>query len=73
MARIKSLVTKVEIDQAKKAHNCQRSSSHRINKGDSRLKVTTDGSPNHYCLDCARKIVEQDLAKLDELAKRLND
>ena len=73
MARIRSLVTSVQIDQAGKAHNCQGNSRHRINKGDSRLKVPTDGSPDHYCLDCARKIVERDLAKLEELAGRLND
>ncbi len=61
---IKSLVTRVEIDTAGKAHNCQASAKHRIEKGDVRLKVRNDRSWDHYCLDCAKKIIGRDIEKL---------
>ncbi len=61
---IKSLVTHVEIDTAGKAHNCQASAKHRIEKGDVRLKVRNDRSWDHYCLDCAKKIIGRDIEKL---------
>lgn len=61
---IKSLVTHVEIDTAGKAHNCQASAKHRIEKGDVRLKVRNGRSWDHYCLDCAKKIIGRDLEKL---------
>jgi len=61
---IKSLVTHVEIDTAGKAHNCQASAKHRIEKGDVRLKVRNGRSWDHYCLDCAKKIIGRDIEKL---------
>jgi len=51
---IKSLVTHVEIDTAGKAHNCQASAKHRIEKGDERLKVRNGRSWDHYCLGKVR-------------------
>ncbi len=68
MARIKSLITRVEIDEALKSHNCQRDSNHRIQKGQWRLKVRNRRSWDHYCLDCARIILEKDIRKLQEVA-----
>ena len=61
---IKSLVTHVEIDTAGKAHNCQASAKHRIEKGDVRLKVRNGRSWDHYCLDCSKKIIGRDIEKL---------
>lgn len=61
---IKSLVTHVEIDTAGKAHNCQASAKHRIEKGDMRLKVRNSRSWDHYCVDCAKKIIGRDMEKL---------
>lgn len=61
---IKSLVTHVEIDTAGRAHNCQASAKHRIEKGDVRLKVRNGRSWDHYCLDCAKKIIGRDIEKL---------
>lgn len=62
---IKSLVTHVEIDTAGKAHNCQASAKHRIEKGDMRLKVRNSRSWDHYCVDCAKKIIGRDIEKLN--------
>jgi len=61
---IKSLVTHVEIDTAGRAHNCQASAKHRIEKGDVRLKVKNGRSWDHYCVDCAKKIIGRDIEKL---------
>lgn len=64
---IKSLVTRVEIDTAGKAHNCQASAKHRIEKGDVRLKVRNGRSWDHYCLECAKKIIRRDIEKLQAI------
>lgn len=63
----KSLVIRTEVDTAGKAHNCQASAKHRIERGDVRLKVKKDRSWEHYCLACAKKIIGLDLEKLKVL------
>lgn len=60
--------TKLCVERAINGHDCQANSGHRIRGGDKRLKVFTDPrSPDHYCADCARKIIKGDLAKLAAL------
>jgi hypothetical protein len=61
---IKSLVVQVRVDTAGKAHNCQANASHRIEKGDVRMKVRNGRSWDHYCHACAVTIIERDIAKL---------
>lgn len=70
MAR-KSLVQRSEVDQVQKAHNCQANAKHRLERGVRRLKVHVDHSHDHYCQECALKIIEGDIAKLQELARQL--
>lgn len=65
----KSLMIRTDVDTAGKAHNCQASAKHRIEKGDVRLKVRKGRSWEHYCLACAQKIIALDIAKLSELQK----
>lgn len=72
MAR-KSLVQRSEIDQAQKSHNCQANAKHRVRMGDRRLKVYVDRSHDHYCAECAIKIIEADIERLQELARQLHD
>ena len=72
MARIKSLVTQVEVDVAKKAHNCQANARHRIERGDKRLNVRNGRSWDRYCLECARNIAQRDIAALEALARALD-
>ena len=67
MARIKSLLIGVQVDQAKKSHNCQANSAHRIQGGDTRLKVRNGRSWDHYCVSCARTIIERDILELQKL------
>lgn len=66
---IKSLIVQVRVDTAGKAHNCQANSKHRIEKGDTRLKVRNGRSWNHYCCHCAKTIIDRDMRKLTELKK----
>nr|VFK63819.1 MAG: hypothetical protein BECKTUN1418D_GA0071000_12275 [Candidatus Kentron sp. TUN] len=63
----KSLVQRIEVDQAQKAHNCQTNAKHRIERGNRRLKVYVDRRHDHYCLDCGLKIIQQDITKLEKL------
>jgi len=59
---------KLCVDTAQRAHDCQ-SGPHRIVAGQRRLKAFTDPrSPDHYCVPCALKIIENDTARLQELA-----
>lgn len=72
MAR-KSLVQRSEIDQVKQSHNCKASAKHRLKPGELRLKVYVDRSHVHYCAECALKIIEGDIAKLQRLAEQLRN
>ena len=71
MARIKSLVIRVEVDVAKKAHNCQANARHRIERGDKRLNVRNGRSWDRYCLECASTIVVRDIHALQRLSQNL--
>lgn len=63
----KSLIETVRIDVALSSHNCQANQTHRVNKGDVRLKVRDGMGWAHYCKDCALKIIDKDIAKLTTL------
>ncbi|TNV60398.1 hypothetical protein FH620_24440 [Corallococcus exiguus] len=67
MGRLKSLITRTTIDIAQRAHNCQANSKHRIERGDTRLKVSNGRSWDHYCEKCAKEIISRDLQKLTAL------
>jgi hypothetical protein len=69
MARIKSLIVRVQIDTAGKAHNCQGNAGHRVEKGELRLKVRNGRSWNHYCRSCGEIIIDRDIQKLADLRK----
>jgi hypothetical protein len=64
VGRVRSLLIRVEIDTAQRAHKCQANSRHPIKKGDIRLNVRAGRGWDRYCMDCARKIVEGSLASL---------
>ena len=69
MARVKSLIVRIEIDQAKRAHKCQANARHRIEAGDYRLNVRNGRSWDRYCVDCARTILARDAVKIAEFRK----
>ena len=72
MPRIRSLVTRSEVDAAQRAHNCQGNARHRIERGGTRLKVRNGRNWDHYCLDCARAIVRRDITALEAIARELD-
>jgi len=67
MARIKSLIIQLGVDTAGKAHNCQANASHRIEKGDVRLKVRNGRGWDHYCRACAETMIARDIERLTGL------
>jgi hypothetical protein len=68
--RIKSLLIRVEVDEAQKAHSCQANASHRLERGAPRLKVRNGRSWDHYCAACAALIIQRDIAELRALQPR---
>jgi len=73
MPRPKSLLQRVSIDVALKGHKCQHNKSHLIARGERRLKLTVGRSYQHYCIECALKIIESDIEKLASIRKQLLD
>lgn len=71
MPRYRSLLPNLEVDEAKRAHDCQGNSNHRIHKGEQRLSVRNGRNWDRYCCECARKIISRDSIKLDEIAKTI--
>lgn len=71
MPRPKSILQRVEVDEVKHAHNCQHNAAHRLVRGNKRLKVWNQRSPDNYCAACALEIISQDMARLQELAEQL--
>jgi len=71
MGRQKSVLQRLAVDEAERAHDCQHNQTHRLQRGDKRLKVTKDRTPEHFCVTCALKIIETDIAKLQALAVEL--
>lgn len=68
MARSKSLVLRVAVDRARSSHNCQANASHRIKKGDVRLKVRRGRGWDHYCCACAEGMIATSIEKLTILS-----
>ena len=73
MPRPKSIILRAEVDEARKAHDCQHNSKHRLQRGDKRLKVIVSRSPEHFCVDCALEIIERDISRLQSLARQLSE
>jgi len=71
MPRPKSVLLRLEVDAALKAHNCQHNSAHRLERGFKRLKVTKDRTVEHFCVHCALEIIKRDISKLQGLADEL--
>ena len=73
MPRIRSIVARVEVDRAKKAHNCQANAKHRIERGDLRLNVRMGRGWDRYCIRCAQVIVGGGITRLESLALELRE
>jgi len=71
MAKPKSFLKSLTIDNAKRAHNCQHSSKHRIMKGDVRLGLKVDRSIEYFCKECAITFLENGAGELEKLLTEL--
>lgn len=71
VAAPKSILIRVTVDAALKAHDCQHNRRHRLERGDRRLKVKKDRTFEHFCVDCALEIIDRDIAKLQLIARQL--
>jgi hypothetical protein len=71
VARLRSLLIKVEIDTAQRAHRCQANGRHEIKRGDLRLNVRAGRGWDRSCMDCARKIVDGSLVSLTAVSSGL--
>ena len=66
MAR-RSLILKMEITTVGRAHDCRYNKRHRLEKGQRRLTIYTDGDKQHYCLACAKLFLRNDVQRLRQL------
>lgn len=72
MARLKSFLPNLRVENAVKSHNCQHSDSHRIHAGTPRLRVKEERSPTHYCPLCALASIRADIQTLQRLESELS-
>ena len=63
----KSLIVSMEITTVGRAHDCRYNKRHRLEKGDRRLTVRSDGDEHHYCLECAKVFLRKDVERLRQL------
>lgn len=67
MPRPKSFLKKLSVDIARRGHKCQHMSTHEIKQGDKRLKLSVNRTDEHYCVECAVKMIDLDIAKLNSI------
>jgi hypothetical protein len=71
MARQKSVLLRMEVDQAIRSHDCQHNPNHRMHPGNKRLKVTKDRTEEHFCVECALEMIKLATEKLQAVAAEL--
>jgi len=71
MARAKSFIKKLTIDEAKKSHNCQHNKQHRINKGEIRLGLKENRNIEYYCKKCSIEFLEDGVNQISKLLEQL--
>lgn len=73
MAKVKSILLRLNVDRAIRAHCCQHSKNHRLEAGDVRLKITTDRSHEHFCAGCALEMIDDAISKLTRLKNQIQN
>ena len=72
MARLKTFIKNIRIDEAQRAHNCKHSKKHRIKRGDTRVGVKEGRSTQFYCTICASASLKADIARLKDFQTQLS-
>lgn len=73
MARVKTILLRLNVDKAQRAHCCQHNKNHRLETGDIRLKITNDRSHEHFCADCALEMIDSAISRLMQLKNQIQD
>lgn len=73
MARPKSFIKRLAIDEAKRSHNCQHNKQHRISKGDIRLGLKGDRSTEYYCKECSIEFLKDSSNQIFKLIEQLKN
>ncbi|AEP00088.1 hypothetical protein Bcoa_0870 [Heyndrickxia coagulans 36D1] len=71
MPRSKTFIKSIKVDEAQRAHCCQHIPSHRILRGEKRLKLKVGRTYEHFCPVCALKIIEADIQRLQNIKEQL--
>lgn len=71
MSRPKTVIKKMAVDRAKRAHYCKHSKKHPIFSGEKRLVIQEGRSKKHYCKICALKFLNDGLNDLEKLKKEI--
>jgi hypothetical protein len=67
MPRPKSLIVSMEWTEVARAHDCRNNKNHRLEKGQRRLTIKSDGDEHHYCVACAKTFLAADIRRLQAL------
>jgi hypothetical protein len=67
MPRPRSLIVSMQWTQAGRGHDCRYNKSHRLEKGQRRLTIKSDGDEHHYCVACAKTFLVADIKRLQTL------
>jgi hypothetical protein len=60
----------MEWTQAGRAHDCRYNKNHRLEKGQRRLTIKSDGDKHHYCVACAKTFLAADIKRLQILLQQ---
>ena len=67
MPRPISLIVSMEWTQAGRGHDCRNNKNHRIEKGQRRLTIKSDGDEHHYCVACAKIFLVAGIERLQAI------
>ena len=70
MSRPKSLIVSMEWTEVGRAHDCRSNKKHRLEKGQRRLTIKSDGDEHHYCVACAKTFLAADIKRLQTLLEQ---
>jgi hypothetical protein len=70
MPRLRSLIVTMEWTEAGRGHDCRFNKAHRIEKGQRRLTIKSDGEHHNYCVACAKTFLVADIKRLQEILEQ---
>ena len=68
---LKSLIVSMEITTVGRAHDCRYNKRHRLEKGNRRLTIRSDGDEHHYCIECAKVFLRKDVERLRQFLEQV--